>query len=213
MKLKQQATESRTLNLADVFGSIANQLNNDRDQINAVDANGNHGSNIAENFQMVANTLSASRNQDAPTQLRQAAQVLQQNGRGGTANLYAGGLLEAAQRLVGKNGIGLDDVLPLLQGLLSGVQGQTQAQPGQGTLLDTLLPAIMGYASARNNGTDNQSAISNALNAALHGSQQTYPQPSPFGNRTQQAQLPRRDPGAASAHSLLEGLFNSIRNL
>jgi dihydroxyacetone kinase-like protein len=188
-------------------------LQNDRDQINAVDANGNHGDNIAENFELVARTLRRKQDQDVSTQLRTAATELQQNGRGGTADLYAGGLLEAAQRLQGKNGIGLDDILPLLQGLLGGIQGRTQAQPGQGTLLDTLLPAISSYANARNSGSDNRSAISDALNAALRGSQQTYQQPPMYGNRTRQPQLPRRDPGAASANSLLEGLFNTLRNL
>lgn len=206
-------TQSKTVNLADLFGSIANQLQNDRTQINAVDANGNHGDNMAQNFEQVARTLRRRQDQDASTQLRAAADELQQNGRGGSAKLYAGGLLEAAQRLQGKSGIGLDDILPLLQGLLGGIQGQTQAQPGQGTLLDTLLPAISSFANARSSGTDTQIAISNALNAALRGSQQTYQQPPMYGNRSQQVQLPRRDPGAASANSLLEGLFNTFRNL
>ena len=205
--------QSRTVNLADLFGSISNQLQNDRNQINAVDSNGNHGDNIAQNFQLVANTLRAERNQDAPAQLRRAASVLQQQGKGGTADIYAGGLLEAAQRLQGKDGIGLDDILPFLQGLLGGVQGRTNAQAGQGTLLDTLLPAVTSFANARNNGQDTQSAISQALNAALRGSQQTYQQQPTYGNRTRQAQLPRRDPGAASANSLLEGLLKSFTNL
>lgn len=209
----RQKTQSQTVNLADLFGSIASQLQNDRAQINQVDPNGNHGDNIAQNFETVAHTLRRAPNQDASTQLRTAANVLQQQGKGGTADLYAGGLLEAAQRLQGKDGIGLDDILPLLQGLLGGVQGRTQAQAGQGTLLDTLLPAISSYASARSGGADNQSAISNALNAAMRGSQQTYQQAPMFGNRTRQAQLPRRDPGAASANSLLEGLFKGLGNL
>lgn len=205
-------TQDNTVNLADLFGSIASQLQNDRQQINAVDGNGNHGDNIAQNFDLVAHTLRRAPNQDASTQLRTAANVLQQQGKGSSADLYAGGLLEAAQRLQGKDGIGLDDILPFLQGLLGGVQGRTQAQQGQGTLLDTLLPAVTSFANARSGGADNGTAIRNALDAAMRGSQQTYQQPSIFGNRSQQAQLPRRDPGAVSANSLLEGIFKTFLN-
>ncbi len=210
--MQNQQSQSRTLDLADIFGSVVNQLKSDRPQINAVDANGNHGDNVLNNFEMVANTLNSLRGQPADQQLQQAAQVLQQDGRGATANLYAGGLLNAAQQLQGKSGIGLNDVLPLLQGLLGGVQQRTDAQQGQGTLLDTLMPAISSYASARHNGQSNTSAISAALSAALHGSQQTYSQQARYGN-IQQTKLPRVDPGATSANSLLQGLFHSLTNL
>lgn len=209
-----QNRQAGTVDLADIFSSITNQLRSDRDQINAVDgSNGNHGDNALSNFEMVTNVLNGMRGQDAGQQLRQAANVLEQNGQGSTANLYAGGLLEAAQRLQGKDGIGLDDVLPLLQGLLGGVQGRTAAQPGQGTLLDTLLPAVSSYTNARQSGRSNSNAIMDALGAALRGSQQTYQQPAQYGRSSQQTTLPRRDPGAASANSLLHGLFQSLTGL
>ncbi len=209
-----QRQQSRTVDLADIFGSVVNQLRNDRNQINVYDqGNNNHGDNALFNFEMVSNLLNGMRGQDAGTQLRQAANVLKQKGRGATANLYSEGLLEAAQRVQGQNGISLESIVPLLQGLLGGVQRQTSAQPGQGTLLDTLLPAIMGYAGARNSGRSNSSAIADALSAALSGSQQTYSQPAQYGNFPQKGMLPRRDPGAASANSLLQGLFQSLSNL
>jgi dihydroxyacetone kinase-like protein len=121
--------------------------------------------------------------------------------------------MDAAQRLQGTQGIGVNDILPLLQGLLSGVQGRTNAQQGQGTLLDTLLPAVTSYMSARNSGRPNSSAIGDALSAAFRGSQQTYQQPFRSGNTSQQVAQPRQDPGAVSANSLLKGLFNSLTNL
>jgi dihydroxyacetone kinase-like protein len=205
-----QNQQSRSVGLADVFGSIVNQLQADQGQINAVDANGNHGSNMLHNFQLVANTVNGLRNQDAGTQLRQAATVLQNQGRGSTAGLYANGLLQAAQNLQGKSGVGANEVMPLIQGILGGVQQKTNAQPGQGTLLDTLLPAVTTYASARSAGSSNASAITSALGAALSGSQRTYQQPPQYGNLATQAVLPRTDPGAVSASSVLHGLFNSL---
>lgn len=203
----------QSVGLADVFGSVVSQLERDRSQINAVDANGNHGDNALHNFQIIASALKRADTQDAGVQLRRAADALQQDGRGSSANLYTEGLLEAAQQLQGKDGIGLDDILPFLQGLLGGVQHRTNAQSGQGTLLDTLIPAISSYASARSSGRSNSSAISEALNVAMRGSQQTFNQSARYGNINTQAALPRRDPGAVSANSLLEGLLGSLSNL
>src|SRR5215211_1529053 len=108
-----QNQRTGTVDIADIFGSVVNQLRNDRDQINAidrVDGNGNHGDNALYNFELVSNALNGMRGQDAGMQLRQAANVLQQNGRGATANLYSEGLLDAAQRLQGRQGIGINDI-------------------------------------------------------------------------------------------------------
>jgi phosphoenolpyruvate---glycerone phosphotransferase subunit DhaL len=207
---------SQTVDLADVFGSIVNQLQADKDHINGLDqigGNGNHGDNSLHNFQMVADALQRTRGQDAGTQLRQAAQLLQQNGRGGTAPLYAEGLLNAAQQMQGKPGLGMDDILPFLQSLLGGVQRRTNAQPGQGTMLDALVPSIMGYIGARNSGRSNGDAVMEALGAATRGAQQTYTQPSQFGRGKRSGNPAWQDPGAASANSMLQGLFRSITGL
>src|SRR5690349_8672255 len=134
-------SSQKTVNLADLFDSVVTQLRDDRQHLNDLDrykGNANHGDNIVSNFELVADTLRKTSGEDASTQLRRAADVLQQQGQGATANIYAEGLREAGQNLVGRSGIGIEDLLPFLQGLLGGVQRQTDAQPGQGTLIDAL---------------------------------------------------------------------------
>lgn len=205
--------QNQTLDLSQVFDSVVGQLRNDRSRLNALDdvgGNGNHGDNVLTNFELVANALRGQQGQDAGAQLREAAAVLQRNGRGATANLYAQGLREAAQQVQGRQNIGMDDLLPLLQGLLGGVQQNTNAQPGQGTLLDTLMPAVTSFAASRASGRSGIEAIGDALSAATRGSQQTYNQPALFGRSNRQPRGAWQDPGAASARSLLEGLFRSF---
>lgn len=212
-----QKQSTNRMDVADIFDSIASQMRNDREKLNDLDrveGNGNHGDNALHNFELVSQTLRSNQGQgDVGDRLRAAAQRLQQNGRGATANMYAQGLTQAAQKLQGRQGIGLDDIMPLLQGLLGGVQQSTNAQPGQGTLLDSLLPGIMGYMGARSSGRSNSDAIMDALGAAMRGSNQTYNQPSMFGSSRRSGRQPYRDPGAASANSMLEGLFRSITGL
>lgn len=189
----------KSLDLADIFGSALNQLQADKNQINAADNNGSHGSNIVSDFETVANTLNGLRGQDAGNQLRQAASVLQQNGQSPSAGVYAQGLLQAAQNLQGKTGITAAEVLPLVQGLVSGVQRQAGTQPQHAGLINTLLPAVTSYAEQRSSGGNHGGAINTALNLLEGGVQQT--------SQTQ------NDPSALSATSLIKGIFQGVSNL
>ncbi|MBC7814345.1 MAG: DAK2 domain-containing protein [Burkholderiales bacterium] len=211
------ATQSRsTINLTDLFGSVASEMRQNQGYLNHLDSNGgngNHGDQSVYNFDLVADAIGRFSGQDAQSQLTNAANVLQQQGRGATANIYAQGLREAGQRLQGRASLGLDDILPLLQGLLGGVQQQTQAQPGQGSMMDSLLPGIMGYVQARSAGRSNGDAIMDGISAATRGSRQVYTQPSQYGGSRGQGGQAWQDPGASSATSLLEGLFRSITGL
>lgn len=210
------ARQSRSIPLSDLFGSVTNTLEGQRRYLNDLDrvgGNGNHGDNVADNFKLITESLRRDHELEAQQQLQRAANVLQQNGRGATANLYAEGLRQAAQRVPAGGQIDLQSLMPLLQGLLTGVTSTTQAQPGQGTLLDSLVPGIQGYLGARQAGQSNGQAMLSALSAAMLGSRQMYQQPAMFGRSRRQPDQTWLDPGAASAVSVLEGIFNKVAEL
>lgn len=211
------ARRAQAVPLADLFDSVTGTLENQRGYLNDLDrvgGNGNHGDNVVDNFRLITQSLRRDHQLEAREQLQRAADTLQQGGRGATANLYAQGLREAAQRVpAGGNQIDLQMLMPLLQGLLTGVSQSTPAQPGQGTLLDALLPGIQSYLGARQAGQSNGQAMLNALGAALLGSRQVYQQPARFGRSRQQPSQGWLDPGAASAVSVLEGLFRKAAEL
>jgi dihydroxyacetone kinase-like protein len=203
--------------LSDLFGSVVGSLESQRGYLNDLDrvgGNGNHGDNVVDNFKLITESLRRDHELEAREQLQRGASTLQQNGRGATANLYAEGLREAAQRLpAGSGQVDLQTLMPLLQGLLSGVSTNTQAQPGQGTLLDSLLPGIQSYLGARQAGQSNGQAMLGALSAALLGSRQMHQQPAMFGGSRRQPSQAWMDPGAASAVSILEGIFRKASEL
>jgi phosphoenolpyruvate---glycerone phosphotransferase subunit DhaL len=196
---------------------VTENLERQRGYLNDLDrvgGNGNHGDNVVDNFRLITESLRRDHALEAQQQLQHAADTLQQSGRGATARLYAEGLRRAAQQVPpGSGQIDLQTLMPLLQGLLSGVSGSTQAQPGQGTLLDSLLPGIQGYLNARQSGQSNSQAIMSALGAAMFGSRQMYQQPAMYGRSRQQPNQSWQDPGAASAVSVLEGLFRKVSEL
>jgi dihydroxyacetone kinase len=203
--------------LGDLFGSVVGSLENQRGYLNdlvRVGGNGNHGDNVVDNFKLITESLRRDHELEAREQLQRAASTLQQNGRGATANLYAQGLRQAAQQVpAGQSQLDLQMLMPLLQGLLTGVSQNTQALPGQGTLLDALGPGIQGYLSARQAGQSNSQAMLGALGAALLGSRQVHQQPAMFGRSRRQPDQPWMDPGAASAVSILEGIFRKVGDL
>jgi len=211
------------LDLAELFGSIAQELETDRSYLNGLDGrNKNAGDNMARNFRIVSEALSHQRGQgDDRDALMQAAQVLREEGRGKTASLYASGLQQAASNLP-QGSLTIDDLLPLLEGLLGGVQQASGAQQGQGTLLDALIPGVLGYMQAKQRGASEMEAILDALASARRGTYGGYAQqpgaqaPQEPGLHIPQrpgAQVPQQpsvDPGAAGVGSLLEGLFRSV---
>jgi phosphoenolpyruvate---glycerone phosphotransferase subunit DhaL len=162
------------IDLAGLWGAIAQNAENDRTMLNQLDqSNGNAGDNYAANMELVARTLDRELQGgqgDAGAALMAAAEQLRQDGRGKTAPVYADGLANAAEQLRGHSGLQAGDLMPLLQGLLQGAQGSSGAVPqGQGGLLDALVPGVLGYLNAKQQGQSDTDALMSALAAAQGG--------------------------------------------
>ena len=86
------------LDLGTLFGAALQNVDTNRQQINALDGvNGNHGDNMVHNLQVITQAMQAQGKQAPAEQLRHAAAELQSNGKGGTSQYYAQGLNEAAK--------------------------------------------------------------------------------------------------------------------
>lgn len=204
--------------LVALFNAATRNLQQDREHLNHLDnADGDVGDNMVANFQLVTDTLAQVVSQTGPQAdvgmaLQQAAQALRQQGRGATAPIYAQGLEEASQRLKGRSGFTLDDLVPLLDGLMRGSQQASGMQQGQGSMLDVLLPGILAYMQAKQAGQSDTQALLTALLSLRRGTNSTAGAPGGFGRAEGTDTTGRIDPGAAGAASLLEGLFGALLN-
>jgi dihydroxyacetone kinase-like protein len=195
--------QNRQIDVGTLLDGIASTLAQNQQYRNQVDTGpggGTHGERMAQAFQVAAQAAENAGTSDAGEQLAVAAQAMRQQGRGKAANYYANGLEEAASQFRGQSGISIDSLLPLLQSFLGGVQQNNPAQPGQGTMIDALLPAVLAYANARQQGADNQQAAIDALNSAISGARGTASHQR-GGNV---------DPGAASAANVLGGIVGAF---
>ena len=156
--------------LSVLFGAVAQSMAENQAYLNSLDdKNGNAGDNYVHNWQVVqrAVTQAEQRDADSGTAMMVAARALQRQGQGRTAQMYSAGLARAATQFAGQNGISLTDFLPLLEGLLGGMQGTTNRRPGEGSPMDALLPGILGYLAAKQQGADDQQALMAALGQAM----------------------------------------------
>ncbi len=202
--------------LVALFEAMTQNLEQDRGHLNSIDrGDGDAGDNMAANFRLITDTLAqtlarSGEGADVGEALAVASRTLRKNGQGATAPIYAQGLSEASKRLAGQTSFSLDDLLPLLEGLLSGSRKASGRKQGEGSLLDVLLPGIMAYVMAKRGGQSDLDAILTALLNLRRGANSTAESPTGYGRSTGKDTTGQVDPGAAGAASLLEGLFGAI---
>ncbi|MBX0329641.1 dihydroxyacetone kinase subunit L [Oscillochloris sp. ZM17-4] len=201
--------------LVAIFEAITQNLERDQSSLNHLDrGNGNSGDNMVHNFQLVTSTLrkvtAQGGQQDVGAALGQAAQVLRDDGKGATAPIYASGFQDAATQLQGKSSFSLSDLMPLLQALLGGMQKANNSKPGEGSMLDAIVPGVMGYLDAKNNGQSEMEAILSGLLGSRRGANSTAGASTGYGQSAGRDTTGQIDPGAAGAASMLEGMFGAL---
>ena len=173
--------------LSALFNVVAQTLAENQSSLNQADTeNQNHGDNMVQAFNMIAQSMSNQRGQAPSTQLRHASQYLAQNAQSGSGQVYAQGLAQAAQQFRGQKAVTPDNAMLLIQSLLGGGQqaapqmggdllgsllGGQQSQAAGGGLSDgidvgDLLNAGMAFMNAKQQGQDNLQAALSALMSA-----------------------------------------------
>jgi hypothetical protein len=168
---------------------------------------------VAKAFRAAAEAARNAPSDDAGEQLAIAAKQMRKSGKGKATQFYADGLDQAASEFRGRQGISMDSLLPFLQSFLGGVQRNNPAQPGQGTMIDALLPAVSDFMQAKQQGLDTTEAAMRALGSAVTGARSTGAR---SGSSTRVWEegggmsAPQIDPGAASATNVLGGIVGAL---
>ncbi|HUS16444.1 MAG TPA: DAK2 domain-containing protein [Chloroflexia bacterium] len=204
--------------VGDLLQVAAATMQQERGRLNALSSfggEGTHGDRMARAFRDAAYAVHGSGTGDAGEDLQLAGQVLMDpTSRYGRAAVYLGqGLAEAGKQFIGQTGVSLADLVPLLTGLLAGAQQGDAAAPGQGTLIDVLIPAVTAYTNAASQGLTYQQSIQGMLGAAMAGVRNTANMPQPHTPRPKQAPgqaAGQPDPGAATTQTFLTGLVQGL---
>ncbi len=118
---------ARGADLSALFSVAAQALAANQASLNQADAeNQNHGDNMVQTFNMIAQAMEAERGKAPSKQLRQASQYLTQHAQSGSGQVYAQGLAQAAEQLRGQKAVTPDNAMLLIQSLLGGGQQTPQ---------------------------------------------------------------------------------------
>jgi hypothetical protein len=159
---------AQQVNLAKVFSTVVTALASNRDTLNQADTyNHDHGDNMVEVFDVVAQAMKARKGASPADQLAYASELLRQK-ESGSAKYYAGGLTQAAQQFTGKR-VTRNNAMELIQTVLSGgmpTSAPAPAPAGQADMLGSLLSGLTGSGQS---GASAQSGldVGDLLNAGL----------------------------------------------
>jgi len=156
------------IDLAQLFGAVANSLGEQRETLNQADTyNNDHGDHMVEIFEVVTQAMKEKQNASPADQLAYASEILRRR-QSGSAQVYANGFAQAAQQFQGQS-VTTDNAGMLLQTLLGGGQAPvvpSQQAGGGSDLLGSLLGGLTGQPS-QGQSTDDGLDIGDLLNAGM----------------------------------------------
>src|SRR5512141_2302718 len=117
--------------LGNIFQMVTNTLAQNKQSLDqADDQNHDHGTNMVQTFQTITRALNEQKNGSARDALAHASQLVSQESKSGSGQLYAQGLAKAATQMQGQP-LNQQTAVQMLQTLISGGQtAQPGAQPG-----------------------------------------------------------------------------------
>ena len=159
------------LQLADIFQQVANTLVENQQTLNKADSvNQDHGDNMVQTFQTIANSLNQKQGKPDSEALAFAARKLSQTSKSGSGQLYAQGLAQAATQFKGQE-LNPQSAMQLLQTLIGGGQSPQVAAPTNvgGDILGSVLGELAGAAGANQSQPATQGGGEDLLGSLLGG--------------------------------------------
>jgi hypothetical protein len=158
-------TQPTRIDLAKLFGAVANNLGDQRETLNQADTyNNDHGDHMVEIFEVVTQAVKEKKNADPADQLAYASEILRRK-QSGSAQVYANGFAQAAQQFQGQS-VTTGNAGMLVQTLLGGGQTPTQDAGGGGDMIGALLGGLTGQ-SAQGQGSNDGLDLGDLLNAGM----------------------------------------------
>jgi hypothetical protein len=132
--------QTSEIDLPKTFSAVTRKLKANQEALNAADEyNHNHGDNMVKNFQTITKAMRERKESPPAEQLAHASEVLARRSQSGSAQLYAQGLAQAAQRLQGERAVTPENAMLLIQALMGGETSVGSQPQAMGDLFGTLL--------------------------------------------------------------------------
>ena len=176
--------------------------------LDAAIGDNDHGINMARGFKKVGADLPALEGKDIGAILKKAGMDLVSTVGGSSGPLYGTAFMKAGAKAAGKNEIGMEDFLAMMDEAIGGVQLRGKAVRGEKTMLDAMIPAQEAMKAAAAGGADTSAVLQAGVKAAEEGVEYTKTiiatkgRASYLGERS----LGHQDPGATSFTLILKAI-------
>lgn len=173
--------------------------------LDAAIGDGDHGANMTRGFKAVTEKLAKTAFADFSQFFKTVGMTLLSTVGGAAGPLYGGFFLECGKQSAGRQSLNAAELSTLLEAGLGDIRKRGKAEPGDKTMVDSLIPAVDAMKAA---GSDLAKASRAAAVAAREAAVATKPllarkgRASYLGERS----IGHQDPGATSAAILLETL-------
>lgn len=156
-----------------------------------------HGINLARGFLAVEAKLPTLEGKDAGTILKTVGMTLVSTVGGASGPLYGTAFMKAGAKVAGKQELGFDDLVEMLNEAVEGIKMRGKATVGEQTMLDAMVPALEALKES--------GSLSSALAAAEAGVEKTKDMIATKGRASYlgERSLGHQDPGATSFTLLL----------
>ncbi len=171
-----------------------------------------HGINMDRGFQAVIAKLPELPAGDVGALLKGVGSTMVSKTGGASGPLYWGFFGKFGATVAGKAEIDYPDFVTGLEAGIADIQARGKAEPGDKTMLDTLLPARDALRAGFDRGDAPADALAAAISAAEQGMRATIPLVARKGRASYlgERSAGHQDPGATSSHLLLKAMADAF---
>jgi len=165
-----------------------------------------HGTNMNRGFKKVIEKMPEYQDKDIGSVLKGVGIALVSSVGGASGPLYGTFFMRAGTAVTGKEELSVEDVLALFDSGLQGVIQRGKAELGDKTMVDTLTPTVESLRKDVTQGSSLEVALSNALDAAEKGMEDTIPMQARKGRASYvgERSIGHQDPGATSTYLMVK---------
>ena len=183
-------------------------------RLDSVGGDGDHGTTMVRAMSKLEQALETSASGKVQTLLHDVGWAILGVDGGATGPLLGMFFVTMAEAAEGLPELDVDGLASVFEAGLKGVRAQTNAQPGDKTLLDALIPAVEALRGAAASGLEMTEALHLAAEAAEAGAKLTSTLQARFGRARaiKEQSIGTQDPGATSMALLFRGFKKGLEN-
>jgi len=183
-------------------------------KLDSVGGDGDHGTTMVRAMVNLEKAVDASITQEPKTLLYDVGWAILGVDGGATGPLLGTFFMSMSDAVVGMDTLDAKTLAAAFEAGLAGVRAQTQAQPGDKTMIDALVPAVSASREAADGGASVEDVLARAAEAAAKGAESTKEMQARFGRakNIKERSIGSQDPGATSLSLIFRGFWKGVKN-